>query len=94
MLPLFVANRIFLDFADYPDGPNGGELLAARNRRRAGERRVGAFCRFVLFEEDGLPWWVSATRLRAAEGLTRLGHLDKAQATAAGERDPETFRDL
>ena len=26
-LPLFAQNRIFLDFADYPDGPNGGELL-------------------------------------------------------------------
>ena len=26
-LPLFAGNRIFLDFADYPDGPNGGELL-------------------------------------------------------------------
>lgn len=26
-LPLFAKNRIFLDFADYPDGPNGGELL-------------------------------------------------------------------
>jgi TIR domain-containing protein len=26
-LPPFAANRIFLDFADYPDGPNGGELL-------------------------------------------------------------------
>jgi hypothetical protein len=26
-LPEFAANRIFLDFADYPDGPNGGELL-------------------------------------------------------------------
>ena len=26
-LPLFAENRIFIDFADYPDGPNGGELL-------------------------------------------------------------------
>src|SRR5262245_11067942 len=26
-LPVFAENRIFLDFADYPDGPNGGELL-------------------------------------------------------------------
>jgi hypothetical protein len=26
-LPVFAANRIFLDFSDYPDGPNGGELL-------------------------------------------------------------------
>lgn len=26
-LPLFVANRVFLDFSSYPDGPNGGELL-------------------------------------------------------------------
>jgi hypothetical protein len=26
-LPLFAENRIYLDFADYPDGPNGGELL-------------------------------------------------------------------
>ena len=26
-VPLFAQNRIFLDFADYPDGPNGGELL-------------------------------------------------------------------
>lgn len=26
-LPRFARNRIFLDFAAYPDGPNGGELL-------------------------------------------------------------------
>jgi len=26
-LPPFIGNRVFLDFADYPDGPNGGELL-------------------------------------------------------------------
>jgi hypothetical protein len=26
-LPAFAANRIFLDFSLYPDGPNGGELL-------------------------------------------------------------------
>src|SRR4051794_20240444 len=26
-LPLFPSSRVFLDFADYPDGPNGGELL-------------------------------------------------------------------
>ena len=26
-LPLFQANRIYLDFSSYPDGPNGGELL-------------------------------------------------------------------
>ena len=26
-LPAFAANRIFLDFSSYPDGPNGGELL-------------------------------------------------------------------
>src|SRR5262245_46458559 len=26
-LPPFAENRIFLDFADYADGPNGGELL-------------------------------------------------------------------
>ncbi len=26
-LPLFSANRVFLDFTGYPDGPNGGELL-------------------------------------------------------------------
>jgi TIR domain/Tetratricopeptide Repeats-Sensor len=25
--PLFVGNRVFLDFSSYPDGPNGGELL-------------------------------------------------------------------
>lgn len=25
--PLFARNRVFLDFAAYPDGPNGGELL-------------------------------------------------------------------
>jgi tetratricopeptide (TPR) repeat protein len=27
LLPEFAQNRIFLDFAAYPDGPNGGELL-------------------------------------------------------------------
>jgi hypothetical protein len=26
-LPLFAQSRIFIDFADYPDGPSGGELL-------------------------------------------------------------------
>lgn len=26
-LPPFVANRVFLDFTGYPDGPNGGDLL-------------------------------------------------------------------
>src|SRR6266566_4082272 len=26
-LPVFAANRIFLDFSTYPDGPNGGELI-------------------------------------------------------------------
>jgi tetratricopeptide (TPR) repeat protein len=26
-LPAFAANRVFLDFSSYPDGPNGGELL-------------------------------------------------------------------
>ncbi len=27
ILPAFAANRVFLDFSAYPDGPNGGELL-------------------------------------------------------------------
>jgi tetratricopeptide (TPR) repeat protein len=26
-LPEFAANRIFMDFSSYPDGPNGGELI-------------------------------------------------------------------
>ena len=26
-LPLFAANRIYVDFSSYPDGPNGGDLL-------------------------------------------------------------------
>jgi hypothetical protein len=26
-MPTFAANRVFLDFSSYPDGPNGGELL-------------------------------------------------------------------
>jgi hypothetical protein len=26
-LPVFAANRVFVDFSSYPDGPNGGELL-------------------------------------------------------------------
>jgi hypothetical protein len=26
-VPAFAANRVFLDFSSYPDGPNGGELL-------------------------------------------------------------------
>lgn len=26
-LPVFAANRVFLDFSGYPDGPNGGDLL-------------------------------------------------------------------
>jgi len=27
LLPEFAANRIFMDFSSYPDGPNGGELI-------------------------------------------------------------------
>jgi tetratricopeptide (TPR) repeat protein len=105
-LPLMIRRRVFLDFADYPDGPNGGELLrllhaiagkalsleAARfavtqdeaakealNKingaiRNGNERRL---CE--LFEQDGLPWCVSAALgCKAAEGLTRLGHHDLA----------------
>ncbi len=30
-LPLFAANRIYVDFSDYPDGPNGGDLLRLLN---------------------------------------------------------------
>ncbi len=26
-LPVFAANRVYIDFSDYPDGPNGGDLL-------------------------------------------------------------------
>ena len=26
-LPTFAANRVYIDFASYPDGPNGGDLL-------------------------------------------------------------------
>ncbi len=107
-LPLFAANRIFLDFADYPDGPNGGELLrllhaiagvplseeAARfaaeqddAAKRAANKIAAAIDTgqkkqlIVLFEEDGLPWRVSAALgCKAAEGLTKLGHNDEALA--------------
>jgi tetratricopeptide (TPR) repeat protein len=105
-LPLFAENRIFLDFADYPDGPNGGELLrllhaiadvplseeAARfaaeqdeaaqqaaNKVRAAID-IGREKRLIdLFQEDGLPWRVSAALgCKAAEGLTKLGRNDEA----------------
>src|SRR5262249_29058582 len=105
-LPVFAENRIFLDFADYPDGPNGGQILrllhaiadvplseeAARfaaeqdeaaqqvaNKVRAAidigsEKRLND-----LFQEDGLPWRVSAALgCKAAEGLTKLGRNDEA----------------
>src|SRR5271165_6663181 len=26
-LPIFAKNRVFFDFSEYPDGPNGGDLL-------------------------------------------------------------------
>ena len=95
-LPPFAGNRIFLDFADYPDGPNGGELLrllhavagaplsdeaarfAAEQDAAAQQAAIkitaaietGKENRLVaLFEEDGLPWRVSAALgCKAAEG--------------------------
>jgi tetratricopeptide (TPR) repeat protein len=105
-LPVFAENRIFLDFADYPDGPNGGELLrllhaiadvplseqAARvaaeqdeaaqqaaNKIRAAID-IGSEKRLIdLFQENGLPWRVSAALgCKAAEGLTKLGRNDEA----------------
>jgi tetratricopeptide (TPR) repeat protein len=105
-LPLFAENRIFLDFADYPDGPNGGELLRllhaiadvplseeavrfaaeqdeaaqqAANKVRAAID-IGREKRLIdLFQEDGLPWRVSAALgCKAAEGLTKLGRNDEA----------------
>jgi tetratricopeptide (TPR) repeat protein len=30
-LPAFAANRVFIDFSDYPDGPNGGDLIKLVN---------------------------------------------------------------
>jgi tetratricopeptide (TPR) repeat protein len=105
-LPLFAGNRIFLDFADYPDGPNGGELLrllhaiagvplsedaahfAAEQDAAAQQAankitaaiEIGNASRLVsLFQEDGLPWRVSAALAgKAAEGLTKLGRNDEA----------------
>jgi hypothetical protein len=86
-LPLFAQNRVFLDFADYPDGPNGGELLrllhaiaaeplsseAARFAAEQDEAAQQAANRIQaaidigsatklqeLFEQDGLPWRISA----------------------------------
>ena len=105
-LPLFAENRIFLDFADYPDGPNGGELLrllhaiadvplseeAARFAAEQDEASqqaankikaaidIGSAKRLIdLFQEDGLPWRVSAALgCKAAEGLTKLARNDEA----------------
>jgi hypothetical protein len=105
-LPLFARNRIFLDFADYPDGPNGGELLrllhgiagvalseeathfadeqdeAARQaaNKIAAAIDTGNAKRLIdLFQQDGLPWRVSAALgCKAAEGLTKLGRNDEA----------------
>jgi tetratricopeptide (TPR) repeat protein len=107
-LPLFAENRIFLDFADYPDGPNGGELLrllhgiagvslsdqAARFASAQDEAAKQAASKITaaietgrqerlasLFQEDGLPWRVSAALgCKAAEGLTKLGRNDEALA--------------
>jgi tetratricopeptide (TPR) repeat protein len=105
-LPVFAENRIFLDFADYPDGPNGGELLRLLHAisgtplsedavRFAAEQdaaaqqaankitaavEIGNESRLItLFQEDGLPWRVSAALgCKAAEGLTKLGRNDEA----------------
>jgi tetratricopeptide (TPR) repeat protein len=105
-LPLFAGGRIFLDFADYPDGPNGGELLrllhaiagvplseeAARlaaeqdeaakeaTNKIAAAIETGKQERLIsLFQEDGLPWRVSAALgCKAAEGLTKLARNDEA----------------
>lgn len=107
-LPLFARNRIFLDFADYPDGPNGGELLRLLHAivgkplsdqaahfaaeqdeaaRRAANRiaaaiEIGNARRLQeLFEQDGLPWRVSAALgCKAADGLARLARYDEAIA--------------
>jgi tetratricopeptide (TPR) repeat protein len=107
-LPLFAGNRIFLDFTDYPDGPNGGELLrllhaiagialsdeaarfaseqdtaaqSAANKIKAAIENGNAKRLITLFQEDGLPWRVSAALgCKAAEGLTKLGRNDDAIA--------------
>lgn len=110
-LPLFAQNRVFLDFSDYPDGPNGGELLRllhaiamqplspeavrfaavqdeaakqASNRIEAAIDTGNARRLQALFDEDGLPWRISAVLgCKAAEGLTRLDRVDEAIAMLA-----------
>jgi hypothetical protein len=50
-LPLFARNRIFIDFADYPDGPNGGELLRLLHAI-AGEPLSDEAARFANEQDD------------------------------------------
>ncbi len=81
VLPLFVANRIFLDFADYPGGPNGGELLRLLHAI-AGvpvSEESARFAASPCSKRTACCGVVSAALgCRAAEGLTRLGHNDEA----------------
>ncbi len=50
-LPLFVEDRLFLDFADYPDGPNGGELLRLLHAI-SGELLSREAARFALEQDE------------------------------------------
>ena len=62
-LPLFAENRIFLDFADYPDGPNGGELLRLLHAV-VGQPLSEQATRFASEQDEATKQ--AATRIKAA----------------------------
>ena len=65
-LPLFAANRIFLDFTDYPDGPNGGELLRLLHAI-VGMALSEEAARFALEQDEAAHQ--AANRIKAAIGI-------------------------
>jgi tetratricopeptide (TPR) repeat protein len=70
-LPLFAGNRVFLDFADYPDGPNGGELLRLLHGI-AGIPLSDEAARFANEQDEAAKQ--AANRIKAA---TDLGNADR-----------------
>jgi tetratricopeptide (TPR) repeat protein len=62
-LPHFARNRVFLDFTDYPDGPNGGELLRLLHAI-VGQPLTDAAMRFVA--ELDQQTQQAANRIKAA----------------------------
>ena len=63
-LPLFAENRIFIDFADYPDGPNGGELLPRLLHAIADMPLSEEAARFAAEQDEAAQ--LAANKIRAA----------------------------